>query len=155
VNKETRLESAIRKYEKDVDFVLDDVLLKLNESIVAAMQAQGISRSELAAKMGTSKAYITRLLRGNANPTVRSLVRIGIILGALPTVTVEAESNWAPSAESAATKHGAERQAMQRPGLIPFRVPVAGQQVRMKPCESVRFNPATWSPVGSERREYA
>ena len=88
MSEETRLEAAIREYEKDVDFLLDGVLMQLNEAIVREMKASGITRSELARRLGTSKAYITRLLAGNANPTLRSLVRLGLALGATPAVAL-------------------------------------------------------------------
>ena len=148
MSKETHLEAAIRKYEGDVDFVLDGVLMRLNEAIVAAMQAKGMNRAELASRMGTSKAYITRLLRGDANPTVRSLVRLGLILGVVPTVTFGTEPDRAASAKRVAvqrvrhtwegTSYPAFTQVMQ-PGETAERVPAR--------CEAVRFAPATTGSV--------
>jgi plasmid maintenance system antidote protein VapI len=40
------------------------------------MQALGLSSAELAQRMGTSPAYITRLFRGSANLSVETMVKL-------------------------------------------------------------------------------
>jgi transcriptional regulator with XRE-family HTH domain len=40
------------------------------------MEANGITRSDLARRLGVSPAYITKVLRGNVNFTVDSMVRL-------------------------------------------------------------------------------
>ena len=42
----------------------------------ARMQAQGVSNTELARRMGTSPAYVTRLFRGNANLSVQTMTKL-------------------------------------------------------------------------------
>lgn len=42
----------------------------------ARMQAQGMSNLELARRMGTSPAYITRLFRGSANLSVQTMTKL-------------------------------------------------------------------------------
>ena len=46
------------------------------------MQAQGMSNAELARRMGTSSAYITRLFRGSANLSVQTMVKLAHAVGA-------------------------------------------------------------------------
>lgn len=41
------------------------------------MNQQGVSNAELARRLGKSRAYVTKLLRGTTNFTLESLVRIG------------------------------------------------------------------------------
>lgn len=48
----------------------------------ARMQAQGMSNAELARRMGTSAAYITRLFRGNANLSVQTMTKLAFAVGA-------------------------------------------------------------------------
>jgi transcriptional regulator with XRE-family HTH domain len=40
------------------------------------MEANGVSRSELARRLGVSPAYVTKVLRGNINFTLDSIVRL-------------------------------------------------------------------------------
>jgi transcriptional regulator with XRE-family HTH domain len=42
----------------------------------ARMQAQGVSNTELARRMGTSPAYVTRLFRGSANLSVQTMTKL-------------------------------------------------------------------------------
>ncbi|MDE3094454.1 MAG: helix-turn-helix transcriptional regulator [Chloroflexota bacterium] len=58
------------------EFELEWLLLDLEEQICAAMQATSIARSELAERLGTSRAFVTKLLSGHANLTLRTLVRV-------------------------------------------------------------------------------
>lgn len=48
----------------------------------ARMQAQGVSNAELARRIGTSPAYITRLFRGSANLSVQTMVKLAQAVGA-------------------------------------------------------------------------
>lgn len=46
------------------------------EDLYNLMERRGVSRAELARRLETSPAYITKLLRGDANFTMRSMVRL-------------------------------------------------------------------------------
>jgi transcriptional regulator with XRE-family HTH domain len=50
------------------------VILDVTETIYAQMEQQGLRKSELAEKLGVSKAYVTQALGGDRNLTLRSLV---------------------------------------------------------------------------------
>ena len=58
------------------EYELEWLLLDIHEALWAAMQARGVSRSELAERLGTSRAYITKLLEGQENMTLKTLVRV-------------------------------------------------------------------------------
>jgi len=45
------------------------------------MEEQKVSRAELARRIGTSRAYITKLLGGNANFTLMTMVKLAMALG--------------------------------------------------------------------------
>ncbi|HEX7320221.1 MAG TPA: helix-turn-helix domain-containing protein [bacterium] len=67
--------------EKDAEFIFEGLKLDLLEEIVMIMKTKGISRAELARKLGTSRAYITRMLRADVNFTMMKLVQIAQALG--------------------------------------------------------------------------
>jgi hypothetical protein len=48
----------------------------------SSMEANGVTRSDLARRLGVSSAYITKGLRGNINFTVDSMVRLVRAAGA-------------------------------------------------------------------------
>jgi len=49
------------------------LILEVTESIANVMEEHGISRAELAKRLGKSPAFVTKLLRGNNNFTLRTL----------------------------------------------------------------------------------
>jgi transcriptional regulator with XRE-family HTH domain len=52
------------------------IILDFTEGLHRIMEANGVSRSDLARRLGVSAAYITKVLRGNINFTVDSMVRL-------------------------------------------------------------------------------
>lgn len=49
------------------------LILEVTESIANVMEAHGISRTELAKRLGKTPAFVTKLLRGDNNFTLRTL----------------------------------------------------------------------------------
>ena len=52
------------------------LILDFTEGLHKMMEANGVSRSELARRLEVSPAYITKVLRGNVNFTLDSMVRL-------------------------------------------------------------------------------
>ena len=52
------------------------MILDFTEGLHQIMEANGITRSDLARRLRVSPAYITKVLRGNVNFTVDSMVRL-------------------------------------------------------------------------------
>jgi transcriptional regulator with XRE-family HTH domain len=73
-----RLRREIAKLESshDPDYELYGVLLDVTEGIVKRMIEQGVRRTDLAERLGTSRAYVTKLLDGQENMTLKTLVRV-------------------------------------------------------------------------------
>lgn len=86
---ETWLERSVGEYEEDPDYIAELLILGLNEQVVSRMQALGLRRSELAQRMGVTKAYITRILRGNPNLTLRSIAALSLALDTRPIVGLQ------------------------------------------------------------------
>jgi transcriptional regulator with XRE-family HTH domain len=74
-------EAKLQEFREDVDFSVEELVLDLTERIVAVMKDSGINRTELAKRLGVSKAFITKLLNGNPNLTIRTMVSIAKSLG--------------------------------------------------------------------------
>lgn len=55
---------------------VEAAVLEFTEELVERMEQKGISRSELARRIDSSPAYITKILRGNSNFTLDSMVKI-------------------------------------------------------------------------------
>jgi len=55
--------------------------LEFTDSLVAQMEAQGVSGAELARRMGTSRAWVSRVLSGESNLTAASMGKLAFALG--------------------------------------------------------------------------
>ena len=75
------IERQVAEWDADPDFILEGVLLAVNERICELMQEKKISRAELARRLGRSRAYVTRLLNGQPNVTLKTLTQIAVALG--------------------------------------------------------------------------
>lgn len=55
--------------------------LEFIDQICAQMEAQGVSSAELARRMGTSRAYVSKVLAGEANFTIATMGKLAFALG--------------------------------------------------------------------------
>ncbi len=55
--------------------------LEFIDQIVEEMDAQNVSSAELARRMGTSRAWVSKVLRGENNLTVASMGKLAFALG--------------------------------------------------------------------------
>ena len=67
-----RQEPAYWSYLTSLEFI---------DSIVAEMDAQSVSGAELARRMGTSRAWVSRVLEGECNLTLASMGKLAFALG--------------------------------------------------------------------------
>lgn len=65
----------------------------ISDQIAEYMGVHGISKSALASKMGTSKAFISKVLSGDANLTIKTISKILFAIGAKPEVKVVDRDN--------------------------------------------------------------
>jgi hypothetical protein len=59
----------------------EQLLFDATELISKLMEKEGVSRSDLAKRIGKSKAYVTQVLRGQSNMTLRTLSDLSYALG--------------------------------------------------------------------------
>jgi len=101
----SRVAREIEAYRHDPEFEFEELLLDVNEQIVALMESQELRRTDLADRLGVSRAFITQLLRGEDNVSLKTLVRVANALGAKFTVNVtprhiaEMRSRWLERAQ--------------------------------------------------------
>ncbi len=82
MNLHDRVRGEIAKYQNDPDYQFERLILEVNEQIVTMMEAGQVRRTDLASRLGVSKAYVTKLLNGPENVTLKTLVRVATALNA-------------------------------------------------------------------------
>ena len=107
---QNEVKRALAEFDKNPDYVLEDVLLDVTEQIAVAMDEKGVTRKELAERMGVTAPVITRLLRGAENTTLRTLLRIAFALDMI--IDVELGKPAAVAERRAATER--ERESVAR-----------------------------------------
>ena len=67
--------------ERHEDYWAAGAIMEFTERLVREMERQGITRVELARRLGASPAYVTKILRGKVNFTLATMVRLARALG--------------------------------------------------------------------------
>ena len=109
--------------------------LELTELICDLMEEQEVTRAELARRLGTSRAYVTKVLRDGSNMTVRTIADIFSCLGrslrlvCAPPVDPESPTpgRRSPALDLPGGPHAgcAPRLTRGRPGIQVFSRPTA------------------------------
>jgi transcriptional regulator with XRE-family HTH domain len=77
--------------EKHPGFHKELAILEFTEELNRVMQEQGVSGTELGRRIGSSQAYISRVLNGGANFTLGTMTKLAMGLG------MELKMHLAPS----------------------------------------------------------
>lgn len=70
-------------------FLEEGLILEATEAICGAMEKRCMSKAALAGRLGTSKAYVTQLLNGNRNMTLRTFASIAFALNMTPAMALK------------------------------------------------------------------
>ena len=70
------LDDLVSELENDPGFILEELVLNINEAICRRMEELNVSRSQLAEKLGVDRAYITKMLNGPSNLTLKTIVQV-------------------------------------------------------------------------------
>lgn len=76
----TKLGDLLVNLRNDPLFWAEDAKTDFTEEIVRLMEEQGVSKKELALRLGTSQSYITKVLNENVNFTIESMSKIALAL---------------------------------------------------------------------------
>lgn len=74
------LESYIEQNQYSPEFQTELSIIDLNEKIIAMMAERKVSRAELARRLVVSKAFITKMLNGNPNMTIKTINSLALAL---------------------------------------------------------------------------
>lgn len=77
-----RFNQLLEKFKDDDEFKFQGLILRVSEDIASLLKTQNMTRGKLAQKLGCSPAYITKLLRGSENLTLRKLFEVSRALDA-------------------------------------------------------------------------
>jgi len=90
------MKDKYKKYINDLsnspEYLADVFSLELIDDFYKLMKDKGLSQKKLANKLGTSEAYISRVLNGFANLSIESISKISFALDAAPHIHI-AERN--------------------------------------------------------------
>lgn len=84
-----RYRKMVEEARQSVDYWAEGSIVEFTEALWARMEEEKVSRAELARRLGTSKAYITKVLGGNANFTLHSLSKLALAVGAHVRISLE------------------------------------------------------------------
>lgn len=82
MNPETleRYGQFVKEAEASVDYWIAGPIDDFTLDICRLMEEKKVSKAELARRLGTSRAYVTKLLGGNANFTLATMVKVAMAL---------------------------------------------------------------------------
>lgn len=67
--------NILDSFRGTLDYELANVEMDFTDSLESLMQRRGVNKSELARRIETSPAYITKILRGSTNFTLETMVK--------------------------------------------------------------------------------
>ena len=101
------LDKTLSKLAHDPEFIAERLALALAEDILRVMKDNKVSKSELARRMGVSRAYVSRMLDAPPNLTLLTISKVALALGLEPNLrllhTPEHPESARPLTESVAT----------------------------------------------------
>src|SRR3954452_17305088 len=75
-----RYAKLFKEAETHVDYWLATPVIEFTEDLDRLMKEKKVSRAELARRIGSSRAYITKLMSGGANFTLQTMVKLAMAL---------------------------------------------------------------------------
>lgn len=102
------------EYERLVEE--ESLILEATERITEVMDAEGISKAELARRLDKSRAYVTQVLDGSRNMTLRTLSDLAFALG----YRIRIEREPIPELAQGSLSHGPSKvvQFHQHPAVL-------------------------------------
>lgn len=74
-------QKKLEGFREDSDYYAEELILDLTEQIISTMKKLNLNRTELASRLGVSKAHVTKLLNGNTNITLKTMAALARSLG--------------------------------------------------------------------------
>lgn len=106
----------INALKKTRDYCLEEAKLEFVAGLNRLMRRRGITNSKLAEELETSNAYITKVMRGDTNFTIESMVKITHALGGKIHIHVaESDANvrWLEHLNGLSASHHSKKLSTQ------------------------------------------
>lgn len=71
---------------KRPNYLLTKYQNEIYRQVISYIQENKISKGEFAEKLGVSKAYVSQILNGNFNFTLKKIIEIGLMTGKVPAL---------------------------------------------------------------------
>lgn len=78
----------------------EELILEVTEALCGAMKLRRVTRSELARRLGKSPAFVTQILAGGRNLTLKSLADVADALGARVRISLDTPARRRNSSRS-------------------------------------------------------
>lgn len=90
------LVQRFREAQTTPEYQFEKIMVDLTEQICEIMETRGISRDDLARKLGKSRAWVTRILRGDHRLTLKTITDIFWAFGYKVIIKVEVRCDAEP-----------------------------------------------------------
>ena len=143
----TRHEILMESPEYRRLYAIEGLVTDAAELVARLMEEQGVTKAELARRLGKSRARITQLLSGKANMTIRTFAELAYVLGAEVDLAVQ------PRGKSK------ERESGSRKRTVVYKAPEI--EISRRPQPRFQFPIGEQAPIPDnygapmDRTEYA
>jgi transcriptional regulator with XRE-family HTH domain len=80
---------------KDPNYLLSTYQLEIYRQILLYKKENDLTQKELANKLNVSDAYISQILNGNFNFTLKKLIELGLMMGKIPHIEfIDEKEYW-------------------------------------------------------------
>jgi transcriptional regulator with XRE-family HTH domain len=96
----------------------EELILEVTEALTQAMAAAGVTRAELARRLGSTRGHVTQLLAGGRNLTLGTIAEIADALGCSVDVRVAADEKASAQAHHVKVPgEGPSKRRSRRPAV--------------------------------------
>jgi len=68
------------------EYWFEGIQNELYRQVITYMEKSGLNQNQLADKLGVSKGYVSQILKGEFNYTLKKLIEISIAIGKIPMI---------------------------------------------------------------------
>jgi transcriptional regulator with XRE-family HTH domain len=72
------------------EYWFEEAQNELYRQVVDFMENEGLNQTQLAERLGVSKGYISQVLRGDFNYTLKKLIELSLAMGKVPRIKYQA-----------------------------------------------------------------
>ncbi len=93
MRKSTCFEQWVEEYKDEPEYILHGLLYDITDEICRVMQERGLTRSDLAQRLGVSRQYVTKFLNTPQNTRLETVVRFATALGLTVKISLHAKAD--------------------------------------------------------------